>query len=513
MGQGERTYYPVKDGTLTRLGSADAEHTLPGRQMILLGDTSTRMQVWDAIRSLDFLAAHPLVDSTRLASTGKSGGGTLTMMLGAVDDRLAAVAISCGNTENHACADFNPPGSTDDAEQNFLDGGTVGFDRWDLLYPMAPKPVLFLASARDSFGTYSSRYLTSGWEEYQKLEKAYMTLGHSNHLQWIDSPLPHTASYTFRMEIYRWLSRWLQDAPPAITEEPPTRIEKDETLWVTESGSVVRDFGSKTPFSLNREAASDIKYLAKNPDLGQLLRVDKVDANSVFVSKGIRPSRKNVEIEAVEVPSTPKVWLPAWLFRSRNRTDSTRRVLLILEPGGRNRRWKEEDLYQELAVRGTYVCAADIRWIGDLRPEYSPGARDHASIHQDEESWSWGSLMLGRPMLGQRVTDLIALVTAFRNRPDLVGAEISVAARGSLTVPALCLAAMVPSIQTLYLERGLVSIRSVVETLEYHHPFANFVPGFYIIPICRRLRPHSRVRMSLWPAWSMVPERHRRFPK
>src|SRR5450759_770588 len=100
MGQGERTYYP--DGTLrrTRLPSADDEHTLPGKQMLLLGDTSSRLQVWAAIRRLDYLAAHPLVDPQRLASTGQSGGATVTMLLLAADDRLAAAVVCSGNTEN-----------------------------------------------------------------------------------------------------------------------------------------------------------------------------------------------------------------------------------------------------------------------------------------------------------------------------------------------------------------------------------------------------------------------------
>ena len=57
------------------------------------------------------------------------------MLLAAVDDRLSCAVVSSGNTENFACADFIPPGSTDDAEQNFIGSGPLGFDRWDLLYP------------------------------------------------------------------------------------------------------------------------------------------------------------------------------------------------------------------------------------------------------------------------------------------------------------------------------------------------------------------------------------------
>src|SRR6185436_566440 len=153
MGQGERIYYPRPDGS-SRLGP-DEEHTYPGRQMILKGISTVRLHTWDAVRSLDYLAAHPLVDPKKLASTGQSGGATDTMLLAAVDTRLAAAAVSCGNTENVACANFNPPGATDDAEQDLVNSGRYGFDRWDLLYPLAPKPLQIQVSSRDFFGTYS----------------------------------------------------------------------------------------------------------------------------------------------------------------------------------------------------------------------------------------------------------------------------------------------------------------------------------------------------------------------
>jgi len=475
-GQGERIYYPDSAGLATRLkGGADGEHTHPGKQMLLAGWTSTQLQLWDAIRSLDYLAAHPQVDATRLASTGQSGGATLTMLLGAVDDRLKTAAVFSGNTENVACPNFLPPGSTDDAEQNFVGSGPLGFDRWDLFYPFAPKPMLVSISDKDSFGTYSPNYVKDSWNEYQRLAGIYRVLGAPSMLQWADTPLPHGLSYDSRLQMYNWLLRYLKGDRQPVREEPATAPEPDANLWVSQNGNILRSLGGETPFHLNRQRVETVRPPAKRTPLGELLRLEAPRVPCRATSLRKVPSLGGIQIEALDIDSAAGVHLPAWLFRPRE--DRGKPVLLLFDPSGRNAGWKESDLCQQLALAGITVCAADVRGIGDLRPEFSAGAPGYARSHESEEDYAWSSLILGRPLLGQRVTDMLAAASALRSGLGLQGRKVAVAALGTMAVPALFAGALQKEIDRVYLVGGLSCYRNIIETEVYRHSFTDFIPG------------------------------------
>ena len=496
IGQGERS------SRATPPRSPTQEHSMVGHKMLLVGETATGAMLWDAMRSLDVLVAHPQVDGRRLASTGQSGGGTLTMILAAMDERLAAAAVSSGNTENFALEPFLAPGSSDDAEQDLIGSGPLGFDRWDMLWPMAPKPLLVAVSAHDFFGTYSPAYERSGREEFAKLARAYETLGARDKIEYFEEPLPHSLSYPMRMAVYNWFERHLNHATRSIEEEPPTNPENDETLWCGKTGVAERDFGGTSPARLVAERARSIRTPERPGDLRALLGMDAAPREPKLEIRR-RTRYRNCEVLAVEVQTARQVWCPAWVFVPKR---AWSRMLLAIEPTGRNGAWQEEELYDQIASAGIAVCAPDVRGVGDLQGQFAPGAVGYARGHASEDQYAWASLILGHSLLGQRTTDIAAYAQALAR--EYPRAEVVLAARERMTVPALCAAALEPRVAKVYLARHLASWRSVAEDENATCPPANVVAGALAVAdlpqIARSLAPRQVTTGGAWDAAALT---------
>src|SRR5437870_15145 len=103
--------------------------------------------IWDAKRALDYLLSRPEVDAARVGAVGCSGGGALTMFLGALDSRLKAVVPACfPNSYRLLFAGPDP-----DSEMSFPELLAHGLDTVDFVDFAAPTPWLIQATENDYF--------------------------------------------------------------------------------------------------------------------------------------------------------------------------------------------------------------------------------------------------------------------------------------------------------------------------------------------------------------------------
>jgi dienelactone hydrolase len=110
---------------------------------LLLGQTMAGWRVWDAMRAIDYLGTRPEVDSSRIATLGASGGGTTSLLTGAVDQRVKVAVVSAYfNTFRDSIV------SISHCPDNYVPGLLQDMEMYDLSGLVAPRR-LFVESGRN----------------------------------------------------------------------------------------------------------------------------------------------------------------------------------------------------------------------------------------------------------------------------------------------------------------------------------------------------------------------------
>ena len=191
FGQGERLQY-FKQGL-----NNVKEHNVINRRLLPMGDHTGNWRAWDGIRAIDYLLTRSDVDAARLGVAGNSGGGTMTSLVNALEDRLSAASPNCyitrwwRNVENELPVD---------AEQIVAGAASDGGDMADLLLAVAPRPVAIGGQANDFFDVRGTR------EIYEELKHIYTLLGYPDNVRLTVGPVSHGYSPHLREASYKFFN-------------------------------------------------------------------------------------------------------------------------------------------------------------------------------------------------------------------------------------------------------------------------------------------------------------------
>lgn len=509
FGQGERLQY-IDPQTDRSLYGTTGEHDQAGRPMVLLGETFALYRAWDGIRALDYLVSRPEVDPTRLGCTGHSGGGTMTMYLAALEPRLRAAVVIEGNSENVAGPFYDPPGAVADAEQNIVGGLRFNIDRGDLLWAFAPKPLLICYTTHDEGLTYSPIYEESTRNIYQELQRVYGLLGAKDHVGLYASHLPHDMDFFNRTQTYGWFNRWLGNSNAGI-EEAEFDAFPEERLNATSTGQVLTSLGGRSVVQLNGDRAKMMMPTSPFHNVGEDIGPPKQEIRAGLIEllalpqqrlplhSRIRSSnpRKNVVIEEIQFESEPGIRIPGWFVTPSSGTRQRSTVLYLTEDGG-DAVVGEPGSMDRLLTAGHAVCTISLRGLGIAMPRFPKGGPHfYGGGHDLDENFAWACLVLGRPVIGQRVWDTLRAIDYLVSRPDVDSSQIRLLGTGSGGLAALMAGFLDKRPRSVLVDQTLVSYASVLGSNDYSLKLAWFVPG-----ILRRFDlPDLTVSLSPRPCW------------
>jgi hypothetical protein len=175
---------------------------------------SLSLQMWNAVRAVDFVESLPGVNPARIGATGASGGATQTFLLAAIDDRIKFSApvnmISAIMQGGGICE--NAPG--------------LRFDTFNVEFAamMAPRPMIMVSAT----GDWTRNTAT---EEFPAVRAIYELFDKAENVETVHLDAPHNYNLQNREAVYRFFGKIvLGENDPEKFKERGIHVEKLQNL-------------------------------------------------------------------------------------------------------------------------------------------------------------------------------------------------------------------------------------------------------------------------------------------
>jgi cephalosporin-C deacetylase-like acetyl esterase len=395
------------------------------------GYTPAGVEVWNAIRGLDLLASMDEVDASKLGATGISGGGAISWFLGAVDQRVKAVAPVCGlsTIQGHITTR-----TVDGHCDCMMCINTYGWDTKDIGALIAPRPLLIAQADRDGLNK-----VESAKEVYQDLQSFYRMLGVPENISYIETPGGHSYHKDSRELIFSFFMKHLKGieiSPEEVgdIDESPEATLSAEELMVYTSGPPVDD--------ITTTIQDSFLELATPPEIADAgaLEIYRTQVKDRLMERTfynfpesdceLNPQQVFRTIDYADYGedkyhiTTENGWkLKATIYWRHPKEEKRPMMIVLRNP---NEAKNESEAFSNQLNSQWNVAIVDVRGIGESG--WSPDLQWHI---RRASAWT------GRTIASMRVYDLIRFMEFCRSLPGVDPETIGIAARGEMGVVAL----------------------------------------------------------------------------
>jgi len=417
------------------------------------GYTPGGVELWNAIRGLDLLAARPEVDAEKIGVTGISGGGSQSWFIAAADPRVKAVSPICGASTLEAQITSR---TIDDHCDCMMPINSYQIDFQNIGALIAPRPLLIGQADRDGWFTIESvRRL------HEDIKKVYDLYGSSKNIEFIETPGGHSYHKTSREKIFSFFIQHLmgKNVTPEeagdIDETPQNQFSAEE-LKVYVHGAPADDRTTKIqdsfiPLASAPKISNEKELYAFRDSVKHFLKRETFSA-----------------FPKVPTPLDPKLLHRTMDFAKYGKDDYS----IVTEEGWRlkvNLWWENDPSVKKPLM--IVLRSADVVWrnpddnklaseklIAGLKDKWNIACFDVRGVGETgwDQNQQWhirrSSAWIGRTIASMQVYDVLRCLEFCRTLKGVDPDKIGIAAEGGMSAVALYSALLDGKCETLVLK-------------------------------------------------------------
>ncbi len=477
FGQGERKILFNPDSEMeSDMGQATHQHIALNLQLHLTGHNMTNYFIWDCIRGIDVLCGLDNADTSRIAVTGASGGGSQTQYVAGADPRITAVIPVCANW-HYGTVPHSGKGNLD-GEQNIPGRIRYGFELSDLLMMNNVKDMMLINATGDK------DILNTSVDMYNEINGVFTRVYGDDRDRTVAYHLigaPHNYNRESRETMYHWLNQKF-DKLDETNVEIPVEVRGAKDINVTQSGSV-EELGSESLLTLNekyvREIAPSFAEIKSRSDIDALresvsdkiktvLKLDAIPSNveSRIVNTS---SGDDFKLERILLHSDRGLWMPGILLTPDSFDRETGRTVVYVHERGKA---NGIETIKQIAQSGCRVFAMDLRGYNEFAdPHPEQKNRDDGPVFKgyqiiygredNEADFNAFAYEMQKPLFGMRLHDLMSGIAYLESRPDMQGKSLDIYGYGDGAMLALHAAVLDENIENIVLDHMVSSFKEL----------------------------------------------------
>jgi cephalosporin-C deacetylase-like acetyl esterase len=400
------------------------------------GYTPAGVEVWNAMRAIDYLETRAEVNKEKIGMTGRSGGAAMSWFTAAVDPRVKVVVPVMGISTYAANVKANT--------QRLHCDCMFPLNHWqhDMIHQgalIAPRPLLMMHGKKDAL------FPVPGYEEFaQKVGGLYQTFGVGELFGNEVVDTGHEDSDFLREKAIRWFDRHLLEIETRSLDMDYSNAPAEQlAVFTGNPPSDAQNFRLHELFTA-RAPSPPFQSLAawdtRAAELTQMLRARTLRTNAVPSAAPARRTVGTVEgFEEFECDSEEGITIRGLVRRAPKGADSLPGLLYIASDG-------DDPRAINALMIGVNRRNASVRMV-----VYPRGVGE---VGWDKTFWKdtlRNAMHTGRTVDSMRLTDVLAAVELLRKEDQVNASRIMVMGKGVAAGLALYAAILDPRIQQVML--------------------------------------------------------------